>query len=22
MLVGTYCVLNNKGGLVHPQTTV
>lgn len=22
MLVGTYCVLSNKGGLVHPQTTV
>lgn len=22
MLVGTYCVLSNKGGIVHPQTTV
>lgn len=22
MLVGTYCVLSNNGGLVHPQTTV
>lgn len=22
MLVGTYCVISNNGGLVHPQTTV
>jgi translation initiation factor 6 len=22
MLVGTYCVLSNHGGLVHPQTSV
>jgi translation initiation factor 6 len=22
VLVGTYCVFNNNGGLVHPQTTV
>jgi translation initiation factor 6 len=22
ILVGTYCVLNNKGGIVHPLTTV
>ena len=22
LLVGTYCVISNKGGLVHPQTTV
>ena len=22
LLVGTYCVLSNKGGLVHPQTTL
>ena len=21
-LVGTYCVLNNQGGLVHPMTSV
>ena len=22
MLVGTYCVISNNGGLVHPHTTV
>ena len=22
MLVGTYCVISNNGGSVHPQTTV
>jgi translation initiation factor 6 len=22
VLVGTYCVINNQGGLVHPLTTV
>jgi len=22
LLVGTYCVINNKGGIVHPLPTV
>ena len=22
LLVGTYCVINNNGGIVHPMTTV